>query len=98
MGGAFIEWAGLQLSVKVPKFLCVHSISKMKQVSVVLLLPFAQLFYCAQAQYRVEFVLITDTCCTHSNVANFPTNVRVEGRGKNSSSWRPLRNLTEVES
>ena len=85
-------------AIKVPEFLCVRSISKMKQVSEVLLLSFAQLFCCAQAQYRVEFVLTTDTCCGHSNVANFPTNVRVEGRGKNSSSWQPLKNFTNVES
>ena len=98
MGGAFIEWAGLQLLIKVPEFLCVRSISKMKQVSVVLLLSFAQLFCCAQDQYRVKFVLITDTCCRRSNVARFPANVRVEWRGMDSSSWRPLRNLTEIES
>ena len=99
MGGAFIEWAGLQLPVKVPEFLCVRSISKMKQVSVVLLLSFAHLFCCGQAQYRVEFVLITDKCCKNrSNVANFPANVRVEFRGMNSSSWRSLRNHTEVKS
>ena len=72
----------------------------MKQVRVVLLLSFAQLFCCAQAQYRVEFVLIADTRCNYSesDVADWPANVRVEYRGMNSSSWRPLRNLMDVES
>ena len=97
MGGAFIEWVGLQLPVKVPEFLYVRSISKMKQVSVVLLLSFAQLFCCAQDQYRVEFVLITDTCCRYSNVADFPANVRVEWRGMDSSPWRPLKKPMDVK-
>ena len=74
-----------------------RSISKMKQVSLVLLLSFA--FCCAQDQYRVEFVLIADACCFHSNV-RWPTNIGVECRGVDSSpySWKQLKNLTNVES
>ena len=74
-----------------------RSINKMKQVSVVLLLSFA--LYCAQAQYRVEFVLIADACCFHSNV-RWPTSIGVECRGVDSSpnSWRQLNNFMDVES
>jgi hypothetical protein len=70
----------------------------MKQVVVVLLL----LFCCAQAQqykYRVEFVLIADTCCGNVNsYIRRPDSVGVEYREAGSETWGSLQNLKNIES
>ncbi len=68
----------------------------MKQVVVVLLL----LFCCAQAQrYRVEYVLIADTCCgSVTSYVRRPDSVGVEYRKAGSDTWKSLQNLRNIES
>ena len=76
-----------------------RSTSKMKPISVALLL-FCVLSHCchsAQVQYRVEYVLIADTCCEHSNV-KWSANVGLEYRTDSTMSWERLRNFTDIES
>ena len=68
----------------------------MKQVVVFLLL-----FCCAQAQrvqYRVEYVLIADTCCGNADV-RWLDSVGVEYRKAGSAeAWKSLQNLGNIES
>ena len=51
----------------------------------------------AQVQYRVEYVLIADTCCKHLNI-KWSANVGLEYRTDSTMSWERLQNFTDIES